>query len=519
MGARLRILKKGDKEETIITLPTIQTYEYSFQSSLTEISTMVYGYRNNFCMDLGNTLRINVSFERINPQPYDDYQEEDPTKWSNGKWYRYLESCLDYWQNNAMDVDDPTVQAGGARFEFVPDDLELFPIQGYNVFVIGNLNMIYNAVQKISFTIPMVASRMIGESKPIQIITLTLKTYVLDSTGTFTKTRTEPKGFSVPVPVCPNEFYLYQPGKIFLGWVDGNGKEYSAGSSTIWNDDTTLFARWKGAEEVHVYIEEKFVGVETPLTVPVGITRAIAYIVGGGGGAGGSAVAATGTDISGTRTFMKGGGGGSGQARTLSEREVYPGDVLTIYVGRGGSGGTNKGEDEGINSTNGGDGEPTYILINGIGWDGEAKGGSGGQATRNGGAGGQLYMPGGSYDDSTLNGMDGSTEAPNEDKYAGKRGQGTTYKSGINDKIEYFKHGGNGGGAAAFRWRFSDNDGNWYPSSTGYYTSKGGNGQDYVNETYATDGELGGGGGSGYKEDSLRSGVGGHGAVIVVFYT
>lgn len=517
MSARLRIRKKGDTEETVIDLPPVQTYEYSFQSSLTEISTMVYGYRNNFCMDLGNTLRINVSFERINPQPYSD-DSKDPDVWSNGKWYRHLESCLDYWQNNAVDVEKPSVQAGGARFEFVPDDLELFPVQGYNVFVIGNLNMTYKTVQTMAFTLPMVASRMIGDSKPLEQVTLTLKTYVLDSGGTFTMTRKEPKGYSVPVPLCPDDFYPYQPGKIFLGWTDSNGKEYSAGSSTVWREDTTLFAIWKGAKKVHAFVTPDYVGEEFTLEVPIGITRAIAYIVGGGGGAGGSAVASTGTDLSGTRTFMKGGGGGAGQAKKLSEREVYPGDILTIYVGRGGTGGTNKTEGGGIKSTNGGDGEASYILVNGIGWDGDVKGGAGGKSTRNGGAGGQQYMPGGSYDANTLDGADGATASPNVAKYAGKKGAGTYYESGINNLKKHYKHGGNGGGAAAFRWRFSDNDGNWYPSSTGYYTSVGGNGEDYVAETYATDGVLGGGGGSGYKSDSLRSGAGGHGAVIVVFY-
>ncbi|MGN0138354.1 MAG: hypothetical protein ACI381_07100, partial [Candidatus Methanomethylophilaceae archaeon] len=230
MSSRLRIRRKGAASETVIDLPPIQTFEYSFQSNLTEISTMVYGYRNNFCMDLGNTMRINVSFERINPQPYDD-SSRDPNMWSNGKWYRHLESCLDYWQNNAMDVDQPSVQAGGARFEFVPDDLELFPTQGYNVFVIGNLNMTYKTVQTMTFIIPMVASRMIGNPKPLEKVTLYLRTYVMN-TETIFKTDVEvPKGYNVPVPECPSAFYDKQPGKIFLGWVDESGRAYSAGSS------------------------------------------------------------------------------------------------------------------------------------------------------------------------------------------------------------------------------------------------------------------------------------------------
>ena len=516
MGAVLRIIqKKGGREKTI-EMPTVVSIDYSIQSNLTEISTMIYGYKNNFCMDLGNTLRLNVKFERINPQPYSDGSDY-PEVWSNGKWYRYLEECLDYWQNLGMDPKNPSVQTGGFRFEYTPDDLDLYPALAYNVFMVGNLNMTYKSVQKMQFTLPLVASRMIGKAEPVETVTLTLETDIEDTASTYSESYIVPKGFNVATPNCPESFYKYQPGKVFTGWKDSSGTEYVAGSSNVWTKNTTLRAMWKGAEYVYVYDSSEDVGKEISLIVPDGVTRAMAYIVGGGGGAGGANVAATGTDISGDRIFRPGGGGGAGQARELSERTVSPGDILTIYIGDGGTGGTNKTEDESPFSTNGGAGEDTYIRVNGVGWDGIAKGGDGGKASYNGGAGGQNYQAGGSYDDSILDGADGVTSSPNVDENIGKGGKGTEYKSGVGGKKSYYKHGGNGGGAAAFRYMFRDNKGNKYPDS-GYYESIGGDGQDYSTDSYAEDGTLGGGGGSGHKSDSKRSGVGGHGAAIVVFY-
>lgn len=529
MSSRLRIRRKGAASETVIDLPPIQTYEYSFQSNLTEISTMVYGYRNNFCMDLGNTMRINVSFERINPQPYND-SSSDPNMWSNGKWYRHLESCLDYWQNNAMDVDDPTVQAGGARFEFVPDDQELFPVQGYNVFVIGNLNMTYKTVQSISFTIPMVASRMIGTPKPLETVTLYLYTEVHSQTELKRYDMQVPKGYSVRVPGLPDEWVKadVQPGMVFTGWTDKDGNMFNVGSLRIWDEDTILYAVWRGALAIYPIYQEGSTGKELTLNVPLGATRAMAFIVGGGGGAGGAS-----NRTAANKVYYTGGGGGAGEALELPEREVVPylngtGDVMTIYVGAGGAGGHNATGGQG--SSNGEDGKGTYILIksysngvlvNSFGWGSEARGGQGGTAAEtygtSGGAAGKLYYSGGECLSDNITGGDGSTAAPNIEANVGRGGKGIMEESSLTG-AQYPNQGGNGGGASAFRYRFRDDDGNWYPVGGGYYESKGGNGYDHVLDSSSTDGVMGGGGGSGKSSEDSYAGDGGDGIALIVFY-
>ena len=122
-------------------------------------------------------------------------------------------------------------------------------------------------------------------------------------------------------------------------------------------------------------------------TVPAGVTRIRARVVGGGGGAG----SGTGSSISG------GGGGGGGYSESWIK--VTPGGALDIVVGSGGSGGRYSG----ASGTNGGTSSVSYFL--------SASGGGGGSAgdggSRRGGYGG--YGTGGSGERSHFNtaGSDG----------------------------------------------------------------------------------------------------------------
>ena len=215
----------------------------------------------------------------------------------------------------------------------------------------------------------------------------------------------------------------------------------------------------------------------------------------------------------------------------LPERAVTPysdksGDVLTIHIGAGGAGGHNATGGQG--SSDGKDGTSTYIMISSysdgtltskFSWGSEAKGGEGGTAAETygntGGTAGKLYYAGGEHID-RVNGGPGSTASPNIDKNVGKGGKGELVEGNFGGTFP--NQGGNGGGASAFRYRFRDNDGKWYPPEDGtYYESKGGDGFDYVDDTYATSGVMGGGGGSG-KTETQYAGSGGDGVALIVFY-
>lgn len=71
----------------------------------------------------------------------------------------------------------------------------------------------------------------------------------------------------------------------------------------------------------------------TTWTVPTGVTRFAAYVVGGGGGGASGSIKVTNT------SSESGGGGGTGGATFFDPIRCTPGEVFTITVGAGGSGG------------------------------------------------------------------------------------------------------------------------------------------------------------------------------------
>lgn len=535
----ISIRSKGESRATTLVMPVVKSISRTTQASLTEISTMVYGYRNNFCMDLGTKRSFSIKFERVNPFPYDDSSDDyaDSEKWSNGKWYRMLEKLLDRWQNLCVDPSNPSELAGGFRFLHIPEDETLYPRIDGNVFMVGNLNMSYKATQMMEFTLPLTLSRMTGSTKPVEQVTLTLVTEDIVDKTTQTDTVKVPKGYETSVPRCPDGWTKYQPGRIFQYWTDSDGNRLNEGEMHIWNADATLTAVWKGALAVNVYSLQgnqqaldlisrtdawgsSMKASDDTSVVPDGATRAIAYLVGAGGGAGGGYVQSTGIETIGKRWWRPGGGGGAGQFVKTDEISVTPGAPIEVWLGVPGSGGTN------ISNTNGGNGGPTYIKYNGSDWTGgvtRAEGGKGGKSMSNGGAGGAEYWSGGSYDEGSMNGADGSTGGENTTDNAGKGGTGSEYTEG---KVDYYRYGGCGGGATDFKYRFYTETQGWMPGpdSDYFYRSRGGNGQSYTpgtgESTPAMDGYLGGGGGSGWKKGNAvsRSGIGGFGIAIVIFY-
>ncbi len=126
-------------------------------------------------------------------------------------------------------------------------------------------------------------------------------------------------------------------------------------------------------------------------TVPDGVTRIRARVIGGGGGAGGSATAKSG-----------GGGGGGGYAESWIT--VTPGQVLSISVGAGGAGGTagNTGSSGSVSSVSG------FLSASG-GLFGDAGGGGTGAGGFGGaGTGGDINSTGSDGSDGTAAGNVGA---------------------------------------------------------------------------------------------------------------
>lgn len=525
-------IRRNDGTRVQIDLPLIKSIETDVNVSLTEISTMVFGYRNNFCMDMGTMQKFTLKVERVNPSPYNDYSS-DPAKWSNGKWYRWLEDQLDFWQNFGKDYNTGE-SSGGFLLELSSPDSSLFPSFRKNVFLSGSLNMTYSGLQMITVTLPLQVARMTGTTAAVASVTLTLVTEDIVDGGTKTAYATVSKDFEVSVPSLPSGWDQYQPGKVFKGWRGSSGTMYPYGTSHTWSEPETLTAVWTGAAIVKAYTyATAYSGSaygDLKYTVPSGVTRATVYAVGGGGGAGGGSRSPPVASID-AYNYGCGGGGGSGEAVISRDTVVQEGDVFEFALGVGGTG----GEFRDGAGTNGGDGKPTRVLLNGSLLV-EAMGGKGGRRFGDGGAGGQQYNAGGTIVETPGRSGDGAYASPNVSSNAGRGGSG--YKGST---MIWHSTGGGGGGAASFRYRFATGS-TWHPgpAAGNYYESKGGDGMSVLArdniERYAADGTVGGGGGSGWVEShsdeaqmcaqvlgsgsiiDRQAGYGGMGAVIIVMY-
>ena len=513
-----------DGAKVRLQMPTIVSIEDGLSASLTETSTMIYGYKNNFCMDLGNTEKITFKYERINPFPYND-NSSDPDDWSNGKWMTYLEELLDYWQNLGQDYTTGE-WTGGFRFTYVPEDPTLFPPIDENVFMVGSLNKTYSSVQRVTFTLPMVVSSMTGATSEAPTVTLHLRTADANNPGQYSPTVDVKvlEGYDVPMPPCPEGWAdKYQPGRVFMGWKDSDGNVYAANDTHMWLADETLTAQWEGAMDV----TWRNAAGDWTITVPTGANYVVVYLVGGGGGAGGGRIntSGSGTILDYDQYVLCGGGGGAGEVYITERRPIKSTDVIQLTIGEGGTGGTNRGAGTSTVASNGGAGGDTILKINGVDI-GIARGGEGGRGvtlrTATGyasTAGGTQYRRGGS----TLengdgdDGVDGASELIEKKTDHGKGGKGHTFKEG---NVTYHYQGGAGGASAAFRYRFLT-DAGWKPAS-GYYESLGGSGFDYNDRTAPWGGLDGGGGGSGMKlgesYGNTRTTTGGSGCALFVWF-
>ena len=468
----------GSSSKTI-DLGVVKSIEDAYSADLTEYSTMVYGYENNFCMDVGTKLRYEVSIERVNPQPYDD-NSPDSRRWSNGKWYSELEKLLNFWQNFGLDADGE--RSGGLTFKYVSGDAQLYPDITANVFVSGSLNM-RTSVQKMSLQLPMYAATMNGLSGGSARQTVL---NLVSTTPPLSATRTVPQGVASYIPSMPPEWEdSKDPNEVLVAWRDQDGTEYEVGADVIWEEDeVTLYAVWRGAQAV--YVRERS-NMSEPVIIPEGAIRVLVYIVGGGGGGGNQGDT---TGSTGNRGYYPGGAGAGAQSKSFTISTLQ-GTSVTFDIGAGGSTGNAGGR--------------TTCYVNGSVRD-YAEGGEAGRDATGSAPGdpGSVYFAGGAATTSqTGTGENGTAGS------GGEGGEGTTsaryYASTAISRIFY---GAGGGGASDFRLEVSS------PNGSVNRHSKGGKGWQASHDSVAeaTSGECGGGGGGG------RGSYGGDGiAVVIVF--
>lgn len=461
-------LRKRTGETIERDLPIITKIETTLSASLTERETIIYGYRNRFAMDLGNTQRYDLTVERVNPFPYNDNQDHDPSQWSNGRWYAELESMLDEWQTLLRDPfsDDDTI-VGCFHLTIDSGDAELYPDISKDVVLSGTMSA-SRTVQRLKVNLPLVVSRLNGgTTAPRESVDITFHPGEGTEGEAFTETYTE--GLNVVMPNPPSS-WTRTDGAAFMHWVADDGTTATAGSSLAWYDGFPLLwtAAWKFP--ISCYIKDT-AGTET-IAVPSGAVSMIVHAVGGGGGAGCGEDAPTGGSLVSSHA---GGAGASGAYNTTSRDNIIPGAMISVTVGAGGK--SNRtfqvtsvvdGEDGGRTSVSYG---TTPILTvqggnGGKGYDSDA-GGVGGTGSVSGNA--VSYAGGSTTTDVTVGGSDGETTN-------GIAGEGyDTISAPYSIAIDHYGQGGAGGGAADLNLTVTVQN-NGVTETYGPFVSQGGDG-------------------------------------------
>lgn len=478
------ILSKTTEDESdSFTFPIVKSITEDINVNLSEYGTIVYGFRNNFCMDMGTSQKFTLQIERVNPKDYDD-GSRDKSRWSNGKWFREFEAMLDFWQNFGGYAGNDETRSGGFVFRYEPADTALYPLVTKNVFVNGSISLQYN-VQKISLSLPLQVATN-GDSVNVGMITLTLHPNGLDDEAPVATVQ-YPRNTSMLAPEAPSSWNQYMESVMLDGWSDSptaTTASYLAGNWYTWTTGMDLYAIWRTPLMFEWWDSTESHTVE----IPSGASRAQFICVGGGGGAGGGEGRET-SVLWDEGEVCPGGAGGSGYV-TVYTADVSPGDVIRFAVGAGGTGGGRR--------IDGADGGTTYVYRNENPiTSATARGGAGGRAAAR--SENSLYAPlvpgaGGTYDNAGgMSSTDGSAGTPGADGDGGRGGTGAATET--YDRWVYF---GGGGGAAADLNRTIRFNGTDYS-----FQSVGGNG--FARISYAEarteehTGKWGGGGGGGYS--------------------
>lgn len=549
----LRIRRNESASTVTIHFPIVTRIEDTIRANLTEISTIVYGSANRFVMDLGTQRSFTISAIRINPDSWND-SSDDSDRWSNGEFENRLVDALDFWQNFGYTQDG--VWAGGFELEFVSADEDAYPSFRENVFLTGSFTPSYTRPgQRVLYQMTFAVASMQGYNSTVSSVTIYMHTTV--EGVEYTETKVVPRGYTTSIPSYPSGWLSLYKGYSLKGWslTDGGSVDYRPGDTYgPIEEDLHLYAVWARPVCVMVFDETTYAtlvssggtysyrDVPESVTVPTqyaSIATCTAICIGGGGAAGKAnwyRLSDGGIDSDYNVVYVPGGAGGAGQY-VMTSFTVYPGQAMTVTVGKGGI----YRDYDPVDAT------LSAVTLDGVTMATANAGFTGGDSTGSNsyfsmqvGAGGAQYYAGGRsypymYDEGEHVGgllMSESYSTDGSSDGAGVPGAGIQGGYSFGSSVfRYIAIPGGGGGAAPLDDHFEDQSGNRYPE-TGSYTSKGGDGFIDANTFSEEDnfGRYGGGGGAGFRfwdmdgyqftwfDRYSQGGDGGDGIVILLFF-
>lgn len=330
------IARYSGEGSEIMDIPNIQSIEEVDSANLTEISTIVCGYDQNFVMDLGTTQKFTVTFKRVQPRVViddNDYSRHQHV-WSNGHWFKMFKRFTDIWQNLTKNQDD--VRTGGFTFHFEPttepsrpsvDYTDLYPAFTRNVFIAGAITAQFsNNLQYMTVSLPLATGSMI-RTKTQTVANAHQVTYTSGNSGIATPQESTvykyPDGMAFMVAYPPEDWIARATTKRFVEWRLPGGTGYApgevvTGTTSVINNIATLNSYWISADEnnifelddvgtLNIYLSGSVPSEDTTGVAVSGAKYIKVYAVAGGGKGGDGFAQGINQNL-----WWTGGGGGSG---------------------------------------------------------------------------------------------------------------------------------------------------------------------------------------------------------------
>ena len=440
----------------------IQSVNTTYNSKLTTIPIVCYGYKGTYCMDLGVSKTINLSYIRINPDTVDN-TSADSRLWDNATWISKLRDLTDRWQ----------MRTNGCLIYLKRPDLERLtngfngndPMSDYINEIDGENCYISSAPVKyvpgkpniIQSSITVMMGTLYPKQPPVDMIPLTFEW--ADDNGNILYGRKKviyfPKSTEAMMPALPHSWkpvYIETRGGIpyydyGYGWkatYDGSSKKFLEGEffdpAKISNN--TVYVNREVIGEGATWSKDKpgnyTLVIKKPATNPPETATIQMIAIGGGGGGGGGHSGSKHSDVGGAdnvpyKMYGAGGGGGASGGYQITEQVVSWTGIssfeMTATVGAGGKGGSTTTNNSNTQASKGNDGTESTVSLN-VGATSMTVTGIGGK----GGTGANAYFSGDSW--SGNGGSDGGSGG------AGDQAMGS-YKGGNGGVTKYTTSWGN----------------------------------------------------------------------------
>lgn len=357
-------LTRYDSENSLgtsLTLPNVQSIEETDSAMLSEISTIIYGYYNNFVMDLGTVQKYSIVIKRVQPENVlDDTNFDHQLRWSNGHWFTMLKKFTNVWQNltwGNIIKDGHTMRArtGGFEFHFAPCSqigTDLYPEIDRIVFIGGAMTTSFSRNPQImTVTIPLSVGTMVrSEQMPGSHMVLFDPGADGAQLGLSAFQSTFPEGLRFVAPMIPKKWIMGASGLAFGHWTGIYG-DYTVGSFVDAEEDR-LVASWAWPMERPIMVSETtYLVINSSADVPEGVptvylsqeiisrAKTMRMWLVGAGGTGGLAQS---DFIGGSEVYGGGGGSGGFLLKTMSapfDANSMP-DAILLKVGKGAFGST-----------------------------------------------------------------------------------------------------------------------------------------------------------------------------------